>query len=123
MLKALMIEVLEYESPVAIVTESDEGPHLVATWASYIEIVDDDQLAIPAGGYRQTQENIETGSEVQLLVATRELDGTAGPGRGFRLTGPGTIVTEGAVYEQVHDRFSWARAALVIGVDEVEQLI
>jgi hypothetical protein len=123
MLKESVTEVLQHEGPVAIVTRSDQGPHLVATWASYIEIIDAERLAIPAGGYRQTQENIEEGSNVQLLVAAREVEGTAGPGRGFRLTGQGEITASGDIYEQIQSRFNWARAALVISVEKVEQLI
>lgn len=122
-LKDSVLEVLQHEGPVALVTNSDQGPHLVATWASYIEIVDDTQLAIPAGGYRQTEQNLEAGSPVQMLVASRDVKGSSGAGTGFRLTGHGAMVTEGDIYEQIHDCFNWARAALVINVDEIEQLI
>ncbi|MGC9398075.1 MAG: pyridoxamine 5'-phosphate oxidase family protein [Anaerolineae bacterium] len=123
MLKDSVLEVLQHEGPVAIVTHSDRGPHLVATWASYIEIVDDTRLAIPAGGYRQTEQNLEAGSPVQMLLASRDVKGSGEAGTGFRLTGHGTMVTEGDVYEQIHDRFNWARAALVIRVDKIAQLI
>lgn len=116
-------EVFRYQGPVAIVTISKDGPHLVGTWTSYLEIVDNKTLAIPAWKYLQTQKNIENGSPVRLLTGTKELEGTMGPGRGFRLTGQGRFESQGKVYEKVHSRFDWARAALVVTVDRVEQLI
>lgn len=50
-LPAEVREVLKHEAPVAVATSGSEGPHLVGTWQSYIE-VDGDRLVIPAGGFR-----------------------------------------------------------------------
>jgi len=118
-----LIECLKHQGPVSIVTGSAKGPHLVATWVSYLEIIDNRTLAIPGYAYHQTEKNINDGSGVQLLLGTKELEGRTGPGRGFRLTGQGRFDTEGEIYEKVKSRFNGIRAAFVITVDQVEQLI
>ena len=41
---------LREEGSAAFVTQSTAGPHLVATWNSYIEVVDPDTIVFPAGG-------------------------------------------------------------------------
>lgn len=116
-------EVLDTEGPAAIVTTGEDGPHLVGTWNSYIEILDADRLAYPAGGMETTERNVESGSDVKLLVASHEVMGRNSPGAGYRLRGDATIRYDGEIYEAIVDRFDWARAAVVITVDEVEQQI
>src|SRR5512138_143178 len=44
---------LREEGSAAFVTQGPAGPHLVATWNSYIEVVDDGTIVFPAGGYRR----------------------------------------------------------------------
>ena len=122
MLNKEIIEILQYEGPVVMVTNSASGPHVVGTWNSYLEILDDTTLAIPAYGYKQTEQNIEQGSLVHLLLATKELPGKAGrPGRGFKLTGRGRFEAEGAIFEKMHSRFNGIRAAFIITIEQVEQ--
>ncbi len=118
-----VLEILRHEAPVAIVTAGEAGPHLVGTWQSYIE-VDADALVIPAGGYRLTQANVEAGSPVQLLVGSRDVPGQGGyPGGGFRLTGTGSFVDAGPVFERTKARFPWSHAALVVRVAAAQRLI
>ena len=122
MLTEQIAAVFEHEGPVAIVTGSPSGPHLVGTWNSYFEIIGDKTLAIPAWGYRQTEENVKGGSTVELLIGTKALPGKAGrPGRGFRLIGEGRFETEGAVFEKMSALFSGIRAVFLVTIKEVEQ--
>ena len=122
MLSSEITEILKYEGPVAMVTNSTSGPHIVGTWNTYLEILGDTTLAIPAYGYRQTEQNVEHGSLVQLLLATKELPGKAGrPGRGFKLTGRGRFEAEGAIFEKMRSRFNGIRAAFIITIEQVEQ--
>lgn len=114
--------VMRHNEPVAIGTAWAGGPHLVAVWMNYIETIDDRTLAIPAGGYEHTEENLKAGSPIQLLMATLQEEGAHGPGLGFRLTGSGRVDTQGPIYERIVQRFPWARGALVITVEKVEQI-
>lgn len=124
MLSKQITEILQHEGPVVIVTNSASGPHVVATWNSFPEVINDTTLAIPAWGYQQTERNIKSGSSVQLLLATKELPGRKGsPGRGFKLTGKARFETEGEFFQIMRSRFEGIRAAFVITIEQVEQLM
>ncbi len=113
-------EVLEATEFVAIVTSGPDGPHVVATWGDYVRQlgIEDDQLLIPAGYYQHTEENLGRDPRIQLLVASRNAEGTQGPGQGYVLEGTGSIVTSGEDMDRVAARFSWARGALVVRLEK-----
>ena len=111
---------------VAIATAGAEGPHVAATWADFVIVKQadgKDLILIPAGGYKTTEENLKNDPRSQLLIGSKQLSGKSGSGSGYRLSGLGAIETTGANFEAVHTRFSWARAALVIEVQSVDQLL
>ncbi len=110
---------LREEGSAAFVTQGPAGPHLVATWNSYIEVVDGaDTLVFPAGGYRRTEDNLRGGSPVQMIVG-----GHVPEGVGFRLTGRATLEVGTPHHARVKQRFPWARAAVVVQVSGVEQVL
>ncbi len=114
-------EVLDATEFVTIVTSGPDGPHVAATWGDYVRQlgIEDDRLVIPAGYYRHTEENLGRDPRIQLLVASRKAEGTMGPGQGCLLKGTAIVVTSGADLDRVKERFPWARAALVVRVEEV----
>ena len=116
-------QILANEAPIGIVTVSSSGEaHLVGTWNSYVELIDDRTLAYPAGRMRATESNVEAGSRIQMLVGSRAVNGMSGkPGAGFRLAGTARFQTAGEVFDRVKQRFGWCRAAVVTTVDEIEQ--
>jgi hypothetical protein len=103
-----------------MVTVGAEGPHLVATWNSYIEVLADNAIAFPAGGMQRTQANVEAGSPVQLIIGSRD---DAGKGTGFRLAGQAEFQSGTPVHDQLKVRFPWCRAAVVVRVDRVEKVL
>jgi hypothetical protein len=113
-------DVLEKTEFVAMVTEGPEGPHITATWGDYVRKLgfEGDRLLIPAGYYRQMESNLERNKEIQVLVASRGVEGKLGPGQGFTLKGTGKIVDSGEEMDRVKAHFPWARAALVVQVVE-----
>lgn len=116
-------EVLKHDGAAAIMTLGEDGPHLVGTWQSYIEM-DGNSLVIPAGGYHVTQRNVEAGSKVVLLIGGEQNEAPKGHnGTGFRLEGSGSFITEGPVWERTREQFPWARAAFVIRVVDWERLV
>lgn len=119
----LILKIIQQEGAATIVTYSGKEPHLTATWNSYIELDKTGQLLIPAGGYHKTESNINSGSKVQMLIASKEVAGKQGMGTGLRLTGSAVFVTEGNVFNKTKNRFNWARAVLVFTVEKIEQLI
>lgn len=123
-LMATLRELLAAEGAVAISTSDGSGGHLVATWNSYVELIDGQRLAFPAGGYNRTENNVRSGSGIQLLIANREVMGKQGrPGTGYRLTGEAEFQTQGPIYDRIKARFPWARAAVVVNVADWEQLL
>ena len=113
-------DVLEKTEFVAMVTTGPQGPHITATWGDYVRKLgfEGDRLLIPAGYYHQMESNLERSKEIQLLVASREVQGKLGPGQGFTLKGTGTIVDSGEEMGRVKAHFPWARGALVVQVAE-----
>ena len=113
-------EVLEATEFVAMVTAGPQGPHITATWGDYVRKLgfEGDRLLIPAGYYHQMEANLERDPEIQLLVASRGVEGKLGPGQGFTLKGTGKIFDSGEAMDRVKSHFPWARGALVVEVME-----
>ena len=119
-------QVLEKAEVVTIATSGEKGPHLVATWGDFVRTLDIDDgktIVIPTGGYEQTEKNLERVSQVEVMIGSKEVMGKNNMGTGFRLKGRAKILTEGKLMELVKSKYSWARAALVIVVEKVEQLL
>ena len=116
-IEGIVKEVLNKTEWVAIVT-SVEGSHLVGTWGDYIRElgIGEDRIVIPAGHYEKTEENLRSNNKIQLLVASKGVEGSYGPGQGCIIEGQGKIETDGEIVEKVRERFEWARGALIIEV-------
>lgn len=114
-------EVCEETEFMAIVTSGEDGPHVVGNWGDYHRAlgIQDDTIILPAGRYHQTERNLLKNNRVQLLVASRKVQGTRSPGQGYAITGTAEIVSSGDVVDAVKAKFPWARGALVIHVEEV----
>ena len=119
-------KVIENSEIVTIATNGKNGPHLVATWGEFVKSLDIDDgktIVIPAGGYLQTEKNLKENDRVELLVGSKQVQGKKGMGTGYRLTGRAEIVTEGVLMDLAKSKFPWAKAALVIEVDNATQLL
>ena len=114
------LEVLQKTEFVAMVTVGPGGPHITATWGDYVRKLgfEDNRLLIPAGYYHQMEANLALDPQIQLLAASRRVEGKLEPGQGFTLKGTGTIVDSGEEMERVKAHFPWARGALVVEVVE-----
>lgn len=119
-------EVLDKTEWVAVATTGAGGPHLAGTWGGFIRalgIKDDEIILVPAGGLLKTEENLEKDSRIEILCATRQIQGSNGPGKGCRIRGTGQLQTSGELAEVARKKFPWARGVLVIKAEEViEQL-
>jgi predicted pyridoxine 5'-phosphate oxidase superfamily flavin-nucleotide-binding protein len=113
-------EVCEASEFVTIVTSGDDGPHVVGNWGDYMRAlgIGADTIVLPAGRYRQTEQNLRQRSRVQLLVASKKVQGTRSPGQGYLIVGTAEVVSTGEIAERVKAQFPWARGALVIHVEQ-----
>ena len=118
-----LLEVLKKDGVVAIATLGPDGPHMVNTWNSYVQVSQDGRLLIPAGYFHKTEVNIAANDRVLVTLGSSKVQGLRGPGTGFLIKGTAAFLKEGPDYDRVKSRFSWARAALSITVDSVKQTI
>jgi len=107
---------------VTIVTQGEDGPHVVATWGDYIRALgfEDDTLIVPVGYLRETEANLRRDARVQVLAASRQVEGSHGPGQGCLLCGTAEILMDGDVVIKVKEKFSWARGAMLIRVESAK---
>ncbi len=122
MINDKIIEILKHEGPASFATNGTDGIHMAATWNSYIEVLDNNTLLIPAGHLTKTQRNIEAGSEVQMILASKDVSGLQGKGAGFLLKGKARFEDSGANFDKMKSRFNWARAVMALNVKEVTEL-
>jgi hypothetical protein len=123
MIPEKLLEVLKQDGVVAIGTVGADGQHMVNTWNSYIRITDDERLLIPAGYMQKTEVNIAQNNNVLLTLGSSKVAGKMGPGTGFLIKGTAAFLTSGPEFDRVRERFSWARAALVVTILSATQTL
>jgi hypothetical protein len=125
MLNDKLLEVLSHpaDGEVAIVTQGIDSPHVVNTWNSYVIIMPDGRLLIPAGRMNETEKNIAGNNTVRLTIGSREVQGLSFKGTGFLITGTAKFVKEGPLFNMIKEKFSWARAALEITIETLKQTL
>ncbi len=123
MIPEKLTEVLKYEGVVALVTQGVNGAHVVNTWNSYITITQNERLISPVGGMRKTESNIQQNNMVLMTLGSREVQGYHSPGTGFLINGTATFIYEGDEFDQLKQKYSWARAVLEIKPDSVTQTL
>jgi flavin reductase (DIM6/NTAB) family NADH-FMN oxidoreductase RutF len=114
---------LPADGEVAIVTQGADGPHVVNTWNSYVYVTQDDRLLIPVSRMHKTEKNIEGDNRVKLTIGSREVQGIRYKGTGFLITGTAKFVKMGPEFDMTKEKFSWARAALEITINNVEHTL
>jgi len=123
MFSETFLEVLKRPGVVAIATQGEDGPHLVNTWNSYLQVPDDRRLLIPAGYLQRTESNVARDNRVLLTVGSHEVAGKIGPGTGFLVKGTAAFVETGPDFELIKAKYPWARAALVVTVASATQML
>lgn len=123
MLTEVIRDILSNEGVASFTTQGIDEPHMAATWNSYIRIDGSNELLIPAGSLFRTEENSKNGSDLQMIIASKRVQGMHGDGAGFLLQGTAVFEDHGHRFEQMKSNFPWARAVMVFKVSGVKQLI
>jgi hypothetical protein len=115
-------DVCEATEFVTIVTMGDDGPHVVGNWGDYMRGlgIKENMIVFPAGRYQQTEKNLRRNNRIQLLVASKKVQGARSPGQGCLIVGTGEILNSGDIVDAVKAKFPWARGAMVIHVENVK---
>ena len=118
-----LVQILNHnvDSAASIVTWNQEGPHLVNTWNSFIQIINDTTLHIPAGGFNQTEKNLQKQPVIILSITSKAVQGFSNPGTGVVVEGVGRIITDGVELESMRTKFPWARAVLEVKITNTTQ--
>lgn len=123
MIPEKMLDILKHEGVVAIVTQGESGAHLVNTWNSYLKVTEDERLIFPAGGMYITEANINQNDKVLMTIGSREVEGLHSPGAGFLLNGKAAFIKHGNEFDEIKQRFPWARAAVEIKLEFITQTL
>lgn len=118
-------EVCEATEFVAIVTSGKDGPHVVGNWGEYMRTlgIGEDTIVFPVGRYHKTEMNLQSNDRVQLLVASKKIQGSMKPGQGFCIEGIARILMSGEIMDNVRSKFPWARAAMIVEITETTALL
>jgi predicted pyridoxine 5'-phosphate oxidase superfamily flavin-nucleotide-binding protein len=111
------------DAALAIVTQGPAEPHAVNSWNSYVHVNAGGKLLIPAGRMVETEKNIERSNRVILTITNREVQGKAYKGTGFLVKGTAYFAKDGADFDTIKAKFPWARAALSITIESMEQTL
>ena len=125
MLNEKLLDILSHptDGAITIVTNGDDGPHVVNTWNSYIFVTPEDKLLIPASGFNKTEKNLSIHNHVILSIASREIEGYRGKGTGFIVNGTTRYIKSGEDFDRMKEKFSWIRAVLEITVTSATQML
>jgi hypothetical protein len=117
-------DIMDKAEWVAVATIGVDGPQLSATWGDYIRtlgIRGGEIVLVPIAGYHGTEQNLAKDKRIEMLWATRQVQGQYGPGNGCKIKGKGEIQSSGEFAEEAKEKFPWARAVLVVKIEEISE--
>lgn len=109
------------DGALAFVTQGEDGPHLAATWNSYVTLKGE-EMFLPAGGMKKTEHNLSKNEHMSLIVAGRHVKGFHGDGAGYRIEGRALFLGHGPDVEAIKAKFPWARGAIRITPTRATQI-
>lgn len=120
-----LLEILSHpvDGAVSMMTSGAEGPHLVNTWNSYIEVTPDDKLLIPVYGFVRTEKNLTAHNEITLSIANKEVEGYRGKGTGVIVKGSARFIKSGEDFDRMKKKFDWLRAVMEVSVTSAKQTL
>lgn len=116
-------EVLNNEGVVSIVTCANNEAHASNTWNSYLVIVDENKILIPAAAMIKTEENINANSKVKLTLGSKEVMGYRYMGTGFLLEGTAKFLKDGVHFDMMKEKYSFLTRVLEVTVNSCKQTL
>lgn len=123
MLTEKFFEVLNHEGVVSIVTCANNEAHVCNTWNSYLVIVEDNKILIPAAAMIKTEENINANPKVKLTLGSKEVMGHAYMGTGFLLEGTARFLKDGENFKMMSEKYSFLTRVLEVTVSSCKQTL
>ena len=116
-------EVLTHEGVVSIVTCANNEAHVVNTWNSYLIIVEENKILIPAAAMIKTEENINANPKVKLTLGSKEVMGYQYPGTGFLLEGTAKFLKDGDNFKMMKEKCPFLTRTLEVTVTSCKQTL
>jgi hypothetical protein len=116
-------EVLNHEGVVSIVTCGNHEAHVSNSWNSYLVIVEENKILIPAAAMIKTEENITVNPRVKLTLGSKEVMGYAYMGTGFLLEGTAKFLKSGDHFNMMREKYSFLTRVLEITVSSCKQTL
>ena len=117
------LEVLSNEVVVSIVTCANNEAHESNTWNSYLVIVEENKILIPAAAMIKTENNININPNVKLTLGSHEVMGYKYMGTGFLLEGTARFLKDGDNFKMMRNKFPFLTRVLEVTVSSCKQTL
>ena len=117
------LEVLNHEGVVSIVTCANNEAHVSNTWNSYLVIVEENKILIPAAAMINTENNININPNVKLTLGSHEVMGYRYMGTGFLLEGSARFLKDGENFKMMKDKYPFLTRVLEVTVNSCKQTL
>lgn len=116
-------EVLNHEGVVSIVTCANNTAHVANTWNSYLIVVEENKILIPAAAMIKTEENINANPKVKLTLGSKEVMGYKYMGTGFLLEGTARFLKDGDNFKMMKEKCPFLTRTLEVTVTSYKQTL
>ena len=124
MLTGKFYDVLKHQGVVSVVSWSEDEPHIVNTWNSFLVVTEDERILIPAYGYRKTERNVNANNKVKMALGSKEVSGFKDyPGTGFVVEGTAKFLESGSEFDMMKEKFPFLTRVMEITVTSAQQKI
>lgn len=117
------LEVLNNEGVVSIVTCVNNEAHVSNTWNSYLVIVEENKILIPAAAMIKTENNININPNVKLTIGSHEVMGYRYMGTGFLLEGTARFLKDGDNFKMMRNKFPFLTRVLEVTISSCKQTL
>ncbi|WP_346930569.1 pyridoxamine 5'-phosphate oxidase family protein [Clostridium sp.] len=116
-------EILNHEGVVSIVTCANNTAHVANTWNSYLIVVEENKILIPAAAMIKTEENINANPKVKLTLGSKEVMGYKYMGTGFLLEGTAKFLKDGDNFKMMKEKYPFLTRTLEVTVTSCRQTL
>lgn len=117
------LEVLNHEGVVSIVTCANNEAHVSNTWNSYLVIVDENKILIPAAAMINTENNININPKVKLTMGSHDVMGYRYMGTGFLIEGTAKFLKNGDHFTMMKEKYPFLTRVLEVTVNSCKQTL
>ena len=116
-------QVLNHEGVVSIVTCANNTAHVANTWNSYLIVVEENKILIPAAAMIKTEENINANPKVKLTLGSKDVMGYKYMGTGFLLEGTARFLKDGDNFKMMKEKCPFLTRTLEVTVTSYKQTL